>query len=105
MYTISDDLPAGMNGTRFKISALWLVLLFVAWGILGSGCSKEVSQPPPRQLPAERQPNVILFMADTLQAARLGCYGYAKPTSPRIDKFAEEGVTFLNAFSQASCPE
>lgn len=42
----------------------------------------------------------VLFIAiDTLRADHLSCYGYQRPTSPNIDKFAREGVLFLNAFA------
>jgi arylsulfatase A-like enzyme len=49
-----------------------------------------------------RGPNVILVLIDTLRADHLGVYGYARNTSPNIDKFASEGILFENAFSQAS---
>jgi arylsulfatase A-like enzyme len=49
-------------------------------------------------LPAK---NVLLISVDTLRADRLGCYGYARPTSPRIDRLAAEGVRFHQAISQA----
>jgi len=47
-------------------------------------------------------PNVILIVADTLRADHLGCYGYTKPTSPNIDKFASESLLFKNAWANAS---
>ncbi|MCH7519439.1 MAG: sulfatase [Candidatus Dadabacteria bacterium] len=46
-------------------------------------------------------PNVILISIDTLRADHLGSYGYGRNTSPNIDKLAEEGVLFENAFTQA----
>jgi arylsulfatase A-like enzyme len=49
---------------------------------------------------AERR-QVILVVSDTLRADHLGCYGYFRPTSPRIDRFAAEGVRFANHISQA----
>ena len=41
---------------------------------------------------------VILFVIDTLRADHLGCYGYEKETSPNIDRLADEGVLFENAY-------
>jgi arylsulfatase A-like enzyme len=41
-----------------------------------------------------KKPNVILISIDTLRADHLGCYGYSRPTSPVLDKFASEGVLF-----------
>jgi arylsulfatase A-like enzyme len=46
-------------------------------------------------------PNVILISLDTLRADHLGCFGYARETSPRLDRFALEGVAFADATSQA----
>ena len=38
---------------------------------------------------------------DTLRPDHLGCYGYARPTSPTIDtRLAAEGVVFEHAYSQ-----
>jgi len=46
-------------------------------------------------------PNVLLIVADALRADHLGCYGYDRPTSPQIDKFANESVVFEKAMSNA----
>jgi len=46
-------------------------------------------------------PNVIIITIDTLRADRLGCYGNKRNTSPNIDKFAQKGVLYENAISQA----
>jgi arylsulfatase A-like enzyme len=50
---------------------------------------------------AERRPDVIVYLVDTLRADHLGCYGYPRATSPRIDAFAAESVLFENAVAQA----
>jgi len=52
--------------------------------------------------PAPGKPNVFLYVVDTLRADALGTYGYARPTSPRIDSFAREAVTYERASSTAS---
>ncbi len=49
----------------------------------------------------QRARNVVLIVADTLRANRLGCYGYARATSPAIDTLAEEGVLWESCHSQA----
>jgi choline-sulfatase len=51
---------------------------------------------------AERRPNVIVYLVDTLRADHLGCYGYLRETSPRIDAFAAESVLFENAVAQSA---
>ena len=52
-------------------------------------------------LVSEQKPNVILISIDTLGAKHLGCYGYHRDTSPELDKIADQGVLFKNAFVQA----
>jgi arylsulfatase len=51
---------------------------------------------------AERPRSVVLITVDTLRADRLGCYGNERPTSPRIDRLAAEGVRFENVVAQSS---
>lgn len=59
--------------------------------LLATGCS-----------PGKRSPNVILVVVDTLRANHLGTYGYARPTSPTIDRLASEGVLFEDVTAQSS---
>jgi arylsulfatase len=40
----------------------------------------------------DRKPNIVLISIDALRADHLGCYGYHRATSPRIDALASEGV-------------
>jgi len=47
-------------------------------------------------------PHVLIFLVDTLRADHLGCYGYHRPTSPNIDRFADAAVLFENAVAQSS---
>jgi len=48
-----------------------------------------------------RKPNLLVITIDTLRADYLGCYGYDRPTSPRIDGFARDAVLFEKAFCQS----
>ncbi len=48
------------------------------------------------------KPDIIFIVIDILRADHLSTYGYPNKTSPKIDKIAEEGILFLNMFSQAS---
>src|SRR2546425_5993318 len=45
------------------------------------------------------RPNVLLITIDTLRADHLGCYGYARGTSPHIDRLAAGGALFERAFT------
>ncbi|HTG32018.1 MAG TPA: sulfatase [Thermoanaerobaculia bacterium] len=51
---------------------------------------------------AGRPPNVIIYLVDALRADHLGCYGYSRPVSPRIDAFAREAVLFRHTVAQSS---
>ena len=44
--------------------------------------------------------NVVYIVIDTLRADHLSCYGYFRKTSPNIDKLAEDGILFLNCYSE-----
>ncbi len=68
----------------------WLVVLAGAF-LFGFDSDKSVSND---------KPNVILLIVDTLRADRLGAYGYDKPTSPNIDRVAENGVLFEQTYVQ-----
>lgn len=45
---------------------------------------------------------VVLWIVDTLRADHLGVYGYERDTSPRLDAFAEDAVTFDRATAQSA---
>src|SRR5262245_59883052 len=45
--------------------------------------------------------NVVVIGIDTLRADHLACYGYPRPTSPRLDALSRESVLFTTAISQA----
>jgi arylsulfatase A-like enzyme len=46
--------------------------------------------------------NVLLIVIDTLRADHVSAYGYARKTTPNLDRIASEGVLFENAYSPAS---
>jgi arylsulfatase A-like enzyme len=54
---------------------------------------------------AERQPNIVIFLADDLGYGGVGCYGAPVPT-PHIDRLAAEGVRCTDAHAPAAvcCP-
>jgi arylsulfatase A-like enzyme len=58
-----------------------------------------IGEPSP---PRGGRPNVVLISIDSLRADHLGCYGYSRPTSPRIDELARGGMRFAAAWSSTS---
>ncbi|MFA6216635.1 MAG: sulfatase [Candidatus Omnitrophota bacterium] len=53
-------------------------------------------------LPHKNKPNIIIINLDALRPDHLGCYGYARNTSPHIDDFARHSNLYLNCFSAAT---
>lgn len=52
---------------------------------------------------AQESPNIILIMADDLGYETLGCNGGTSYKTPNLDKLAEGGIRFTNAFSMPLC--
>jgi arylsulfatase A-like enzyme len=58
---------------------------------------------PPRELRrALAGSNVLLVVLDAAGARHFGCYGYARATTPEIDRLAAEGVLFERAYTPAA---
>ncbi len=55
--------------------------------------------PVPPRVPPDF--NVVLVTIDTARADHFGMYGYAKPTSPNLDKLASESTVFDHAWAHA----
>jgi len=47
-------------------------------------------------------PNILLITLDTTRRDHLGMYGYARPTSPNLDRLAQDSVVYDNAYAVAS---
>lgn len=62
----------------------------------GESLAAELADPPPGA------PDVVLIVLDTVRAANLSAYGYARPTSPVFDRLASEGALFLDATSPST---
>nr|WP_299381149.1 sulfatase-like hydrolase/transferase [Allomuricauda sp.] len=52
---------------------------------------------------ADSRPNIILIMADDMGYECLGSNGSTSYNTPVLDKMAEQGVRFTNAYSQPLC--
>lgn len=86
-----------------------LVVALFAVGVLALGVlvywARTRPVPPPLPAPvsvvATGKPNIVLISIDAVRPDHLSCYGYAKRTSPRIDRVAEQGVLFEQCRAQA----
>ncbi len=48
------------------------------------------------------RPNLLVVTLDTTRADHLGCYGYARPTSPHLDALAAESAVYTRALAPAT---
>ncbi len=72
---------------RIKASVIVLLLLAIVGGLVWL-------------LPGRASiRHVVLISIDTCRADRLGCYGYPRDTTPRIDALAGQGFLFRNALA------
>lgn len=68
-------------------------------GLLGGG---RLQSPKYAESPAvAAAPNIVLLILDTVRAANLSLYGYARETTPELMKLARESTVFDRAFSAA----
>lgn len=56
----------------------------------------------PREAASASRPNIVLIVMDTQRADRLSAYGYARPTSPQLERLAQRGLLFENALATSS---
>jgi arylsulfatase A-like enzyme len=47
----------------------------------------------------KRLPNIVIFAIDSIRRDHMSCYGYPRLTTPYMDRLADRGVVFENAFS------
>jgi len=46
--------------------------------------------------------DILIILEDAVRPHHMGCYGYAKPTTPHCDRLAAEGVLFRDCISVSS---
>jgi arylsulfatase len=55
----------------------------------------------PAWAPGDPNPDIVLITLDAARPDHFSCYGYDRPTTPNIDRLAEESLVFSNAFALA----
>jgi arylsulfatase A-like enzyme len=83
---------------------LWVPLVVLLGGIAllgvlvfsGSGWFERLAETYPPEGPV----GIVLISLDTLRADHLGLYGYQRPTSPNIDRWARQAIVFRNEVVQ-----
>lgn len=91
--TLGLDLQLGRDdsmGRQYSRTATAVAALAIAVTLLG--CSGDTAGGADQ---GNRPPDILLISIDTLRADHLGAYGYSRPTSPHLDRFAaEEAILF-----------
>ena len=85
----------------WRRSLPWVALLAGGALVVTVGGRRLREQRDVAQLPVAPAgtPNVLVVVVDTLRADHLSSYGYARPTSPNVDRLAQQGVLFENAYA------
>ena len=80
------------NGQKVN-RVIWTILFLAFWSLSLNGYAQESSKP-----------NIIFYLADDQDKYDYGCYGNEKVNTPAVDRLAQEGLLFENAFTgQAIC--
>lgn len=61
-----------------------------------AGVSPAILSAAPKE---KKQPNIIFILADDLGYSELGCFGNTFNETPNIDKLAQNGIRFTNAYT------
>jgi arylsulfatase A-like enzyme len=86
-------------GMRRLAVGLGVVVLLLAGQVFGRQAWAEhrgAAALPPARLDS---PNVLLVVLDTVRASSLSLYGYERPTTPVLDRFAAGGAVFEHAWA------
>ena len=93
---------AGIRFWRKSWAYLVAALLVIFVGIQGGKWLHERIVEARLPVASSGSPNVLVLVMDTLRADHLSTYGYARPTSPVLDRLAKGGVLFENAIAPCS---
>ncbi len=77
-----------LHASAVMIRYAILSILVSSW--LNSGCGGRAEP---------RRPNIVFILADDLGYGDLGCYGQKQILTPNIDKLAQEGLRFTQAYA------
>lgn len=93
-------LPFQSRSGRAAVPLLGVVLLLLCLGMRRD--IRLVPDVRSRGLTSHaRRPDVVLVTIDSLRADHVGAYGYARPTTPNLDRLARRGLRFERAYTQA----
>lgn len=88
--------PLDVHRTRRLVTAAVFLTLWCS----GSGRRPDAAPDPAG--PTAQPPNIVFVLADDLGWAQLGSYGSTYYETPHIDRLAEQGLRFTNAYAAAA---
>jgi arylsulfatase A-like enzyme len=83
-------LPASSHDRR--VSHILAAGLVLALGLVAGCATRDPAAGPSR-------PDILLVTLDTLRADHTSAYGYARPTTPRLEEVARDGIRFATAYA------
>lgn len=93
-----------MTRWRFSrvVSGLLMLTAFLTSGCTPDSPKKQPSAPATQTAAGGPGYNVVLVSFDAMRARETSLFGYARKTTPNLDKFAESCIVFKNAIAPAS---
>ena len=85
--------------TRFGLPMMIIAVVILAW--LKPGRPAPVHHPAHLVNATQTPPNVLLLVMDTVRADHLSLYGYDRPTTPNLQRWAKRGIRFEKARATA----
>ena len=100
-YQLSRTIPRWTRGRAVRRAAAVASALILLLAGVRAWQRADVIEGPPGADIAER-PNIILLVWDTVRELNVSLYGYSRPTTPFLERWAARGVVFDRALATSS---
>lgn len=97
MSTATRTITACPPGSGRKSTVLAAGILMIVTFVAGCAGSDDTTDP----LPADEMPNLVFVFDDQHSWDMMGAYGNDQIITPNLDRFAEQGIRFTHAISNA----
>ena len=92
--------PSLLALASVRTHGAFIALVFLASFVMLRGLEESpVAAMPQSSAPAVSRPNLILISLDTVRADHLSVYGYSRPTSPNLERFAARATLYRHAYA------